>query len=416
MIPLFRQWVKTLPTLFTAFILALAVWVLAVTSTDPAEERPFQQAIPITIVSQDPSLIITNDIPDQTEVVIRAPVSVWDKLYSDNNSVRAYLDLSEIGPGSHTLPIQIQVAFQPAKIVSSVVSKVDIVLERLQSREVKVDLSFFGAPANGFELGESSLSQDRVTISGPESIVRSVQSVRAMLMLENASESIEKEIQLLAVDENGSAVNGLVISPSTILVNQEIKQRGGYRTVVVKVAFTGHVSTGYRLSNITVTPPVLTVYADDPTLVENLPGYIETIPLNLSGADSDLDINLALNLPQGISLDGEPTVMVHVGVSPLEGSLTLASQPVIIMGLDPGLIARVSPAFVDVIISGPLPLLNRLTSSDVHVFMDLSGEEVGTFQKQPTVTISINSLVVDTILPDTLDVVISTSGTPTPKP
>jgi YbbR domain-containing protein len=413
---LFRRWVKTLPTLGAAFVLAMVVWVLAVTSTDPAEERAYQQPVPIEIKSQNPSLLITNEIPEQTSVVLRAPLSVWEKIYADSSAVRAFMDLSGIEAGSHTVPVKIQIAYQPSAVVSNEVASVDLVLEELASKDFNVELVTFGSPASGYELGLSTLSQERVVVSGPESKVNAVQSVRATFILGNSNESIERDTSLVAVDEDGNVITGVSIAPANITIYQEITQRGGYRSVVVKVAFSGHVSTGYRLTNITVNPPIITVYSEDPALVENLQGYIETAPLNLDGVDSDLDLNLALNMPQGISLDGGSTVMVHVGVSPLEGSLTLASQKVEIIGLEQGLIGRVSPAFVDVIISGPLPMLNKLTSSDVHVIMDLSGEGIGTYQKQPSVTISIPSLTADSILPDTLDVVISVSGTPTPKP
>lgn len=416
MINLFRQWVKTLPTLLTAFILGMAVWVLAVTATDPAEERPFTQPVPIEIISQDPSLLIINKIPEETTVVLRAPRSIWDELYADNRSIRAFLDLSGITAGTHSLPVQIQVIYQPAKVISNEIGFVEVVLEKYLSKNMDLELITLGSPAGGYELGESSLSIRSVTISGPESKMNLVSSVQGVLQVENSSETITSEIPLVAVDEDGASIPGVVISPSSVSVKQVIAQRGGYRTVVVKVTFIGRVSNGYRLSNITVIPPILTVYAEDPILIENLPGYIETIPLDLNGTDEDLDINLALNIPQGISLDGEPTVRVHVGVSPLEGSLTLSAQPVTIIGLEQGLSAKVSPAFVDVIISGPLPILNGLAPKDVQVIMDLSGEEAGTYQKQPTVTISISSLTVDSILPDTLEVVISPSGTPTPKP
>ncbi len=413
---LFRRWVKTLPTLGAAFILAMVVWVLAVTSTDPAEERAYQQPVTIEIKSQDPSLLITNEIPEQTSVVLRAPLSVWEKIYADASAVRAFMDLSGIEAGSHTVPVKIQVAYQPSSVVSNEVASVDLVLEELVSKDFNVELVTFGSPASGYELGLSTLSQESVVVSGPESKVNAVQSVRATFILGNSNESIERDTSLVAIDEDGNVITGVSIAPANITIYQEITQRGGYRSVVIKVAFSGHVSTGYRLTNITVNPPIITVYSEDPALVENLQGYIETVPLNLDGVDSDLDLNLALNMPQGISLDGEPTVMVHVGVSPLEGSLTLASQKVEIIGLEQGLTGRVSPAFVDVIISGPLPMLNKLTSSDVHVIMDLSGEGIGTYQKQPSVTISIPSLTADSILPDTLDVVISVAGTPTPKP
>ncbi len=44
-----RWIVKFLPTLLTALILAIIVWVSAVSSADPNEEREYSAPIPITV-------------------------------------------------------------------------------------------------------------------------------------------------------------------------------------------------------------------------------------------------------------------------------------------------------------------------------------------------------------------------------
>jgi YbbR domain-containing protein len=159
---------------------------------------------------------------------------------------------------------------------------------------------------------------------------------------------------------------------------------------------------------------VLTVYSDDPKLVENLPGYIETLPLDLTGINTDTDIKMKLNMPQGIQMDGEESVQVRLGISALEGSLTFANLPVETEGLETGYTAKISPTRVDVIISGPLPLLNKLTTNDVRVVMDLAGLTPGNYQIQPSARIAVDGLKVDSILPDTLEVIITSALTPTP--
>ncbi len=136
--------------------------------------------------------------------------------------------------------------------------------------------------------------------------------------------------------------------------------------------------------------------------------------MDLTGINADQDIKAVLNMPQGIQMDGEKSVLVKLGVSALEGSLTFSNQAVEITGLDPGYSARVSPTRVDVIISGPLPLLNKLTAKDVRVIMDLTGMTPGNYQKKPEAMISVDGLKVDSILPVTLEVVITVAGTPTP--
>ena len=73
----------------------------------------------------------------------------------------------------------------------------------------------------------------------------------------------------------------LTFNPADIAATIPITQKGGYRNVVVKVITQGSLANGYRLSNISVNPPTVTVYSSDPAKVEALPGYVETTPINL---------------------------------------------------------------------------------------------------------------------------------------
>jgi len=57
-----------------AFVMALAVWVAAVTAADPDEVRQFPDPIPVGIIGQDPGLVITSDVPKQIELTLRALV------------------------------------------------------------------------------------------------------------------------------------------------------------------------------------------------------------------------------------------------------------------------------------------------------------------------------------------------------
>ena len=94
-----RWFASNVRTFLLALILGVAVWVSAVSAADPDEVRPYPRPIPIEIVGQDPTLVLTNEIPSTLEVRLRAPRSVWETLTSDENTVRAILDLSGLGAG-----------------------------------------------------------------------------------------------------------------------------------------------------------------------------------------------------------------------------------------------------------------------------------------------------------------------------
>src|SRR5690606_11621425 len=106
---------------------------------------------------------------------------------------------------------------------------------------------------------------------------------------------------------------GVTVSPESLHIFLPVVQQGGYRDVAVKVVTFGRVASGYRLTDLSVFPPVVTVFSTDPQFVSTLPGVVETEPLDLQNAQNDITIRLALNLPEGISVIGEQTVLVQAG-------------------------------------------------------------------------------------------------------
>jgi YbbR domain-containing protein len=114
-----------------------------------------------------------------------------------------------------------------------------------------------------------------------------------------------------------------------------------------------------------------------------------------------------LNLPTGISTVDQSAVTVQVGVAAIEGSVTLTNIPVEIIGIAQNLQATTSPQTVNIILSGPLPILDNLKGSDIHVQIDLTGISEGTYQKVPEVLISKSDVQVQSIVPGTLNVIIT---------
>jgi YbbR domain-containing protein len=61
-----------------------------------------------------------------------------------------------------------------------------------------------------------------------------------------------------------------------------------------------------------------------------------------------------------------------------------------------------------------LPILDDLNASDVRVILDLTDLQPGTYQLNPRVEVDIPELLVESILPETIEVIISIPPTATP--
>lgn len=417
MIGFIRQVFKYIPTFILAFVLAVTVWIIAITTTDPTEERYFPKTMPVELVGQPSGMIITSGQAPEVSIKLAAPRSIWEQITNEQNPLRVVADLSGLESGTHEIPVQIQVGIQPVRVVSYTPHTFNLTLEALSSQTFQVHLLTKGEPAVGFQAETPVLSQYTVSVSGPESQVKRVKQVRAALDLSGIHENVNRTVNLEAVDIDDNVISSLSLTPDRVSVNQVITQRGGYRNVVVKVVVQGQLANGYRVTNISAFPPAVTVFSTDPKLVNGLPGYIETAPLDISNARDDLDVKMPLNMPAGVSVVGDSLVEVLVGVATIEGSVTLNNMRVEVVGIPAGMSAKLSPEFVDVIISGPLPLLSGLSYKDVRLVVDFHNQSgMGTFQVTPKVELKIPDLRVQSILPGTVEVTVGPAPTQTVTP
>ena len=406
--PLFERFAKNLPSLFSAVALAVVVWVLAVTNTDPVEKRSYARAVPIELFGLNPALVITREVPEQITLTLSAPASTWGSELTSSNAVRAIADLSGLTAGNHSVPVNLQIDAQPVKVESYSPDVIEIVIEEIYSESFNIDLVQPSSPAIGYEAESPTLGKEAATVNGPSSLVDQVVGIQAVLDISQATENIDETLALKAVNENGLPVSGVSISPEEVNVQMKITQRGGYRTVSVKVVTIGQVESGYSLNRISLNPLVVTVFSTDSELVNDLPGFIETQPLNLSDASKDMVVSLPLDLPSGMTVVGESTIKVSVSIAPIQGSRTLTNLPVETIGLDKGLSSVLSPDRVDIILSGPLPTLDELIPGNVRIFLDLADFEIGTYQLEPSIEINIQSVLVRSLLPAAIEVEVTT--------
>lgn len=409
----FRWLLKNFWTLLLALILAFVVWVSAVVNADPNEEGVFTP-VTINILGQDPGLLIVGAFQNQVHLTLRAPKSIWDTLQRNPELVSAWIDLSGFGAGEHTVDVQIQVDISPIRVVAVDPENIDLTLEPLMSKKLPVQLVIEGEPPLGYSQGEAVVKPFTATVSGAESAVSRVAEVLTKINLTGAIATIERDVELEAVDENRIPIENVTITPKTAHIKQPVSLLGGFKNAVVKVITTGKVQEGYRLTNISVSPLTVTLFSDNPQLIEDTPGFVETLPVDLSGRHDYYETMVNLNLPDGVRVVSDQSVLIQVSIAPIESSLTL-TVPIEVIGLSPDLIALISPETVDIIVAGPLNVLENLTAEDFQVVVDLSGQPVGVYQRTPQVAIAPDQVRVQTILPETIEVEILLAPTPTPN-
>jgi YbbR domain-containing protein len=408
-----RRFWENLGTLALALLLAVVVWAVAVNEENPTEERLFPATVKVEPGEPPANLILVEQSVTQAAVTIRAPKTVWDELVAGQIHVTA--DLAGLSPGEHVIPLHAQLDVSLGQVTKLNPATIQVTLESRATRELPVSVEQAGEPARGYEAGQFDLSTLTAVVTGPASAVDRVSEIVAAISLDSLKTDLHKDVVLNPVDTSGKSVTGVSVEPVSVHVNVPITQKQGFRDVAVAVDYTGQIAAGYRITNITVAPPVITVSSSDPQKVEELPGFVKTQPLDLTGASDDIAERLPLALPEGITVEGDPSVQVQVNIAAIESSQTEQRQ-LEFQGLGPGLTATASPDTVVVLVSGPLPVLDRLKKEDVRVILDVTGLEPGTYSLTPQVSLLPEQLRGESVLPAKIEVLITVGVTPSVTP
>jgi YbbR domain-containing protein len=399
---------KNLTSLILSLLLAIVIWISAVTSANPNIET--ELTIPLEVIQPATDIAIVDPLPETVTIKILAPESIILQLEEDN-PLAANINLTDIEAGTYRFPVQVNIPDQlkPIRILEQSPKQLELKVSNLISKSFSISIQTEGEPAIGYKTGGLEWDQVLVTVTGQETRVNQISTVVGILDISDARETISADLKLEAKDENGVPVDAVTVAPDIIHVNQVISLQGGYRNVAVNVTTVGIVEPGYRFTSITPAPPTVMVFSEDPQLVEQLPGYVNTTPLDLTGVDGYLETILELDLPNGVTVVGDPTVLVQVNITALETNISI-SREVEIIGLLPGLSAEVSPFQVSVRVSGPVPILENLTLRDIRVVVDLSNLDVGTHTVSPTVEILPADVIWEDISPTTVEIVIEESS------
>jgi YbbR domain-containing protein len=398
------RWLRTnLTSLTLALLLGLTVWIVANQEQNPVREDNFQSAVPITMTGLKSGLLITNDYPKTTILRLRAQQNTWHALSLADIVVTA--DLSGLEPGMHQVPLDVTIAAR-AKMVSVTPSSIQVSIEEEKQREMPIHVNATGQLATGYASETPVIKPSRVTVKGPRSAVDLVGDIETDVSIAGLRETFSDTLSLVAIDADGKEITDVTIEPATVQVTIPITQKADYRDIAITAGhFIGQPEEGYYVTGVTFTPNLITVRGD-PDIISSMKPYVETQPINLSGLTSNLIADVTLDLPAGVTPIESGPIRVTITIDALHGSRSL-DIVVQTVGLGNKLKATSSPEKVTVILSGPLPILNKLNpTEDIIVTVDLTGLKAGTYQIEPKVDLQRSDIIVESSFPVVISVTI----------
>ena len=278
--------------------------------------------------------------------------------------------------GPVELPVSVESRRSDVTVIRAEPARVAVEIAEAATREVAVEVNETGELPVGFQLGGlPDVEPAFVTITGRRELVESVDRVEVDVSLSGLRQTAAFDREIVARTETGSRVI-LALSQTRARVTLEIVEATPLRTLAVTPASpSGRPADGFAVTNVSVEPALVTV-SGPRDVVDGL-DRLTFDPVDVTEARSDVIQTRPLILPENVEAEVE-TVVVTVTIEPIVSSRTFVVAPVFTTPPEGIVLAPGVVYSVDVVLSGPLEVLDLVDPAAIVATVSLAGAVAGT--------------------------------------
>ncbi len=312
-----------------ALLFAAVLWIVVSNINDPIATKRIanvQVKLQHTSLITDQGQVYT--VLDNTDVVpvvtVRARRSILDDLTRDD--IVATADIENL-TSLNTVEIKYSSNRNSSEIesIDGSLENVMLSIEEKMTDSFSLQTETSGEPASGYEVGTVTPEQNQIRVSGPESVVSSIASAKAVVDVSGATSSITTYADVRLVDAEGNNVDttNLNMNITSVKVNVAILP---LKTVPIEVSVSGEPAAGYlRNGVVTVDPETVKLAGKATVLTEIEKIQIPASAVDISGCTSSYQAGIDIRdyLPEGVSLadtQSDGTVRITVGIEQAETS------------------------------------------------------------------------------------------------
>lgn len=325
--------------------IAIGLWFMVINIENPIDTRSYSQTIKFENedILEKQGLTITNlsDFANSKVLIkVKAERNSLDRLSQYRNYIQATVDLKKatasIGNGE-SIPLNVEVKLPAAagdnfEIVSKDPLTVAVKIETIITAEKAVTAEIVGEAASGYVMSSPLVQPNTVKISGSESLVNKVNTVKARISINKPSMDTTIGATFVAYDASGTEIQGIKMEPSEGNVTIPVSKS---KKVLVKVSAQGLPRNGYTVEKIDWTPRVIEVVGND-TLVSNLSEIVLPV-INIQNQTETMEQTYNVNelLPNGVFVKSGTDSQIKVTVNikkALEKIITIPASQITLEG------------------------------------------------------------------------------------
>ena len=303
---------KIIAVIFAAFL-----WLIVVNLDNPVSTQTFSE-IPVTIINEDIILSAGDTYQvlgeEKVSVVVSATRQVRQKLTKED--IVATADIKEMDTSTGLVPIKISIPNYAGKYESAEAAPRNLQIQREKSGKKVLSLTVSTGDSkvrDGYILGDMTVNPDKVTITGPESILDQIDRAVALIDVEGLAKDSAETAKLGLYDISGNPISqtrlGNNLGEGGITVSVEVLK---IKSVPISLSVSGTPAEGYKYTGYSSEPETVQIYGEK-DVVDKIE-EIDVPVIDVSGASQPIQksVNISEYLPEGVQLVDEKTANITV--------------------------------------------------------------------------------------------------------
>ena len=384
-----------------ALLIAVIVWWVVMNIDDPLVKKTIN-GVSVELRNDDDLIdkgyIYEVESGNVIAITGWAPESVAKELKSSD--FIAYADLSQLSPLTDTANITVECVKSDVKNdIKEITSKIQVVklsIDNKQTAEVPVTTAIVGNPAENYVIGDISISQNKIEITGAASVIEKIVRAEIKYDVSNMMQSVNEMVTPVFYDENNNVVDtgaiqlsrnslrlSVVINPTKwigITINPSVTVADDYKMVGYSLSF-DHVKiagTQESLANISAI---------------DLPS--DAIELTDVTESQDCVVNLANYLKASYKIvSGTTELTVHIDIEPMVvKSYIVRKNGIAVNNLGDGLEAQIEDSYIEVKVKAIQEVHDSFNMDVLNPNIDLKGYGPGEYEVPVILSEDLNNYI-----------------------
>lgn len=378
-----------------AILFAIVLWIVVVNIDDPTQTLSYTTSVNLENTSYLTSMDKYYEVLEGTNTVsfrVTAKRSVHDKLNGSDFSAAANMEKIEYDEKTETyrVPVTITAPQKYSKEIEMANKQnyIELSLEDLSRTQKVIKATTKGSVADGYALGDVKITSYNVLkISGPASIVSQIDTVTAVIDVDNVDTDVTDSVAPILLDADGNVVDTtkLTLSLSTVTISAQILST---KDVPVQFSISGTLEDGYMVTGISYQPTEVRIKGESAILNTISAISVPKEVLNLDDRTTDLetDVDITAYLPEGTALvlnsDGKITVTVKV--EPIvEKTYQVPVDNISLENLSDEYDCEYDAKYVKLTVSGSEENMSILKKQNIRGTLELTGLSEGEHKLTP---------------------------------